>query len=314
MPLVASGGLAPEPPDPPKPSGHYTPINPRPVRRVPQAVIDLQTEGFRGALRAGMFPDEMGIDILQELVGRSELDPLLYESVFFYDVDTLRALLSVDVPGTNWFAASVAEVYTGFASVLEERPVAVCGQTANAIAEIVLGANLGGRLVEAATRVHRGAALNHETAPALAWTSPAMLRAALAGTRRAIFVCSLGVSHRFVLLRYPTGQVEILQGWFDNAAIQATGYALATWLAPGNAAKYRRPHGALADDLAAALLGDLQASMRVFKPAGTTLQDNDFDITGLRFTFAMMALDGGKLRAGFTGRHVERLTALFASL
>lgn len=307
---VASGGMPPLPPDPPKPTGHYTPSRPTVKRFAPQALIHLQTEAFRGALHSGLVPDEMAIDVIHDLVGRSELDPLLYESVFFYDVGTLRALLSVDVPG-NWYARSDAEVYIAFANVLSERPVAVCGQTANALAEIILGPEDGGKLVTAANRVHAGQAVGAETDPARAGRNAAMLAAALRGYRRAVFVCSLGPSHRFVLVRAPSGQVDILQGWFDNAAIQATGYALATWLAPGNVAKYRRAHADLAGDLALALQGDLQASMRVFKPAGTTLQDNDFDITGLRFTFAVFPLDGGKLRAGFTRHHIARLTALF---
>jgi hypothetical protein len=309
---VASGGLPPQPPDPPKPSGHYAPSRPGPKRFVAQALINLRTEAFRGALYSGLQPDEMAIDIIHDLVGRSELDPLLYESVFFYDVGTLRALLSVDVPG-NWYARSDAEVYTAFASVLSERPVAVCGQTANALAEIILGPVDGAKLVTAANRVHADLAIGPDTNPARAGRSAAMLGAALRGYRRALFVCSLGPSHRFVLMRYPSGHVDILQGWFDNAAIRATGYALATWLDPGNAAKYRRAHADLVADLSAALQGDLQASMRVFKPAGATLQDRDFDIRNLKFTFAVFPVRGGQLRAGFSRHHIARLTSLFSN-
>jgi hypothetical protein len=305
------GGLPPQPPDPPKLIGHYTPYQAPPPRFVPQALIHLQTEGFRGALHSGLQPDEMAIDIIHDLVARSELAPLLYESVFFYDVDTLRALLGVDDRGTNRYARSNAEVYIAFANVLSERPVAVCGQTANALAEIILGPADGAKLVTAANRVHADRAIGAETDPARAGRNAAMLAAAHRGYRRALFVCSLGPSHRFVLVRSPSGQVDILQGWFDNAAIRATGYALATWLDPANVAKYRRAHADLANDLTLALQGDLQASMRVFKPAGTTLQDNDFDITGLRFTFAVFPLEGGKLRAGLTRHHIARLTSLF---
>lgn len=307
---VASGGLPPQPPDPPKSGRHDTPIRPAPKRVLPQALINLMSESFRGALNSGFHPDEMAIDIIHDLVARSELDPLLYETVFFYDVGTLRAVLTVDVPG-NWYARTNAEVYTAFARVLAERPVAVCGQTANALAEIILGPADGVKLVNAANRVHADIAIGPDTNPARAGRNAATLRAALSGWRRAIFVCSLGRSHRFVLMRYPSGEVDILQGWFDNAAVRATGYALATWLDPRNVAKYRRAHADLADDLAWALAGDLQASMRVFKPAGTTLQDRDFDVRGMKLTFAVFPLRGGQLRTGFTRRHVDRLTSLF---
>lgn len=307
---VDDGGLPPTPPDPPKSIGHYAPYQPKQAPVVPQALINLLSESFRGALYSSFQPDEMAIDIIHDLVGRSELDPLLYETVFFYDTGTLRELLRTDVGG-NWNQRSDAEVYLAFARILAERPVAVCGQTANAFARILLGDAEGDKLITAANRVHDDRAIGEDTAPAVAGNGATELGSALARMQRAIFVCSLGRSHRFVLIRYPSGQVDILQGWFDTYARRATGYALANWLDPRNAAKYRRAHADLAHDLKLAIQGDLQASMRVFKPAGTTLQDGDFDVRRFKLTFAATPLERGQLRRNLTRQHVDRLTRLF---
>lgn len=250
-------------------------------------------------------------DMIRQRASMSGLPLREYEALILYEMDTMRMTLTFGGAGLEE-GASDRVVLREFAARVG---AGSCGETANQLAEILLGRDLGRALAQAATRsAFQGSdGYAEENLGGLRSCSGRgldALRTALEGTFRndhALFVISIKGVHRFLVIKQEDA-VEVLQAWFDGN--RGVGYTLADWLAAGND-RVTHTVDEFVTRLEAALNGDADRAREMFQPVGgPSLPPDNFELQGREIGFAAVLLDMAAMSERFTGHHQQQLTGL----
>lgn len=237
-----------------------------------------------------------------------------YEALILYGVDGMRFQLTYG--GAEPRVAEDASNRDVVREYGRSMMVGSCGVTANELANILLGRDLGEALSTAANQTaSQGGGDAYETnalggVRSCTGRGIAALRTALEGyfaSDDALCVVHLRGLHRFLAIKEGDA-IEVLQTWFD--APRSLGYTLADWLEAGNT-RVGHPVGEFLDLLEAALNGDADRARELFQPVtGPSLPADNLEFGGKEVSFAAVLMDTTAMSQRFIVHQQQRLTQL----